>query len=379
MGFYERKDRPGYWKLEYYMGTGPKGKPQRKTKSIKAKNKREAEKAYHKFVAELEEKGFIQADNVTFRKFIEEHWYPYHKRVNEIQSSTLRTYITYIDANIMQYFGTMRLNQISKHDIRDFFDMIMEGRKPATLQKYKNILNSIFKKAVAWDKIEQNPIRDISIKGVKNSKDIEAYTIQEIRNILSIAEKENDLQWLIVIILALKCGLRRSEILALQWEYVDLEKKIITVTHSLTQDDNDHSKLIIKKTKTENVRKVPIPEDLVKLLHKQKIQKDKDKINSGRLWYDHDHFYVISDDIGKPFQPNSISKRWRRFRRRFNIRELTFHDLRHSCATYLYHQGLDAKIISYILGHADIKTTMNIYTHIDDSDIQRVMDVLELI
>jgi integrase len=77
-----------------------------------------------------------------------------------------------------------------------------------------------------------------------------------------------------------------------------------------------------------------------------------------------DHYFVFSNELGKPIRPDSISQWWARFIKKNNLKKIRFHDLRHTSATLLINEGVHAKVISERLGHADISTTMNIYGHV---------------
>ena len=81
----------------------------------------------------------------------------------------------------------------------------------------------------------------------------------------------------------------------------------------------------------------------------------------GRNFKNSDH--VVCQEDGAPFRPESLTRKWRRFIKRHNLKDIRFHDLRHSCATALLEAGVDAKTVQTRLGHADISMTLNIYAH----------------
>ncbi|WP_175616013.1 tyrosine-type recombinase/integrase [Piscibacillus halophilus] len=81
-------------------------------------------------------------------------------------------------------------------------------------------------------------------------------------------------------------------------------------------------------------------------------------------WYDPNKVFLFSNEIGKPIRPDSISQWWIRFKKRNNLGNIRFHDLRHLSVTFLIHKGLPIKTISDRARHTNIRTTMNLYGHI---------------
>ncbi|GIN88943.1 hypothetical protein J6TS2_53290 [Heyndrickxia sporothermodurans] len=94
------------------------------------------------------------------------------------------------------------------------------------------------------------------------------------------------------------------------------------------------------------------------------VQREQAKEDVGDAWEWGDHFFLFGNEFGKPIRPDSISQWWRRFTKKYKIKHIRFHDLRHTSATHLINEGVHPKVISERLGHADISTTMNIYGHV---------------
>lgn len=165
-----------------------------------------------------------------------------------------------------------------------------------------------------------------------------------------------------MISLALTTGLRRGELLGLEWKYVNFENGTIDVRQSLTFVKE--LGYLVKEPKTKNsVRIVSIPPSLIPDLKALKIESSKDRMKSEELWEGGDRFFVFSSWNGKPLYPSSVKTWWSRFTKRHNLKYIRFHDLRHTSVTLLINKGVHAKIISERLGHANILTTMNIYGH----------------
>ncbi|EAD3413393.1 site-specific integrase, partial [Listeria monocytogenes] len=177
----------------------------------------------------------------------------------------------------------------------------------------------------------------------------------------------------LMIKLALYCGLRRGEVIGLTTKDMNYNKNTINVYRAVIKSASEGIKL--DETKNKRKRIVPAPAGLmeeIKELAKEK-QKNKDKL--GLLWKgtkDLDGKTVIlifSHDNGTPFTPASVTRMFNRFLEKEENNDLTkisFHDLRHSAASFLLEQGINVKVIQNILGHSDIKVTLNTYAHITE-------------
>ncbi|WP_246031865.1 tyrosine-type recombinase/integrase [Salibacterium salarium] len=212
-----------------------------------------------------------------------------------------------------------------------------------------------------WQLLKENPVANVKSPKVPQGAS-STYDNQEVEQLKAALEHE-PLHWKVMILLVITTGMRRGEVLGLEWEHIDLEIGIIDIKQSLVNqklatDD------IVKEPKTGRTRIVSLPEPLIELLKVYKKEANKNRLETAELWEGGKYFFAFSSWHGKPMYPSSITTWWRRFVKRHGLRHIRFHDLRHTSATILLNQGVHAKVISERLGHADIKTTMNIYSHV---------------
>jgi integrase len=276
-----------------------------------------------------------------------------------LSNKTLETYEYLLNGRILKEFGHMKLDQIKTMHIVTFLDSL-EGLSSATIKFHYRVLKDILKRAKEWKMIKENPVDGVSTPKVTN-KEGDVYTEDEVIELFSLLENEL-IHWRIMIKLAITVGLRRGELLGLQWEDIDLEQNTISLNHALTHNKTDGYVLKEPKTKTSK-RTVSVPPSIMKDLKAYKVTKMKERIQAAELWKGGEHFFVFSNWDGKPFYPSGPTRWWTRFTKRVGFRFIRFHDLRHTSATLLINRGVHAKIISNRLGHADIRTTMNIYGH----------------
>ena len=193
------------------------------------------------------------------------------------------------------------------------------------------------------------------------------YKAEELEKLFK-AVKGNNLE--LGVILAAFYGLRRSEVVGLKWDAIDFERKTITIQHTVIQTTLNGKEVLIGKdrTKTKSSHRTlplvaPFEEFLLNLKEKQRINRKICGTSYCRDYLD----YVYVNEMGELMKPNYLSEAFPKFLKKHGFRQIRFHDLRHSCATLLYANGVALKDIQEWLGHSDIATTSNIYTHLDYS------------
>ncbi|HHY45282.1 MAG TPA: site-specific integrase [Firmicutes bacterium] len=151
-----------------------------------------------------------------------------------------------------------------------------------------------------------------------------------------------------LVILAMHTGMRRGELLALRWYCVDLEKGFVKVEWSLQRVDGQ---IVIDKPKSKKSRRVvPIDEEAVEMLRRMRETSKYD--------------LVFHRGDGTPLDPSTVTHQFARIAERAGFKGMRFHDQRHIYATYALLAGVDLRVVQELLGHEDISTTANTYTHV---------------
>ena len=144
-----------------------------------------------------------------------------------------------------------------------------------------------------------------------------------------------------------------------------------------TNIDGKHILVCQDKTKSPaGLRSFSLPIEIKELLLKIKEKQEENKKYLGKCYYMEDKEYIYVDDGGKRLRPNYLTTRFGKFLKKFNLKHIRFHDLRHSCATILYDNNAGIKEIQTYLGHSSVKTTMEIYVHLMNRNDKSVVDVL---
>ena len=172
----------------------------------------------------------------------------------------------------------------------------------------------------------------------------------------------------ICVKLAAYYGLRRSEVLGLKWDAINLEQKTISIKHKVIEETVDGKSVAVGedvlKTKS-SFRTLPLLPSVEKLLLAEKEKQEMYR-KLFRRSYCRDYLgYICLDQAGKLMRPNYVTEHFSWILEKNGLKKIRFHDLRHSCASLLLTNGISMKQIQIWLGHSTFSTTADIYSHLD--------------
>ena len=167
--------------------------------------------------------------------------------------------------------------------------------------------------------------------------------------------------------MAVYYGLRRSEISGLQWSAVDFNYKTITIRRTIVGCVVDGKYKCIEKERTKtktSLRTLPLMPAIEEMLLRMKAKQDEEKAFFGNSYKGVGYIYVHED--GEYYNPNYITCEFVKHLKKKGFRHIRFHDLRHSCATLMRHEGIKMEDIQKWLGHSQLATTEKIYAHFEE-------------
>nr|WP_268875914.1 site-specific integrase [Gottfriedia acidiceleris] len=218
-----------------------------------------------------------------------------------------------------------------------------------------NILSKAFQKALQWELIKTNPVKESTPPRISKTKK-QTWTVDEAKLFLEVCARDN---YLIPFQLAIFTGMRRGEILALRWRNVDLVKGVIYVEENLVRSKNKG--LLVKELKTDHsLREIFISDSVIKSLQEHKTSQNQMK-SKVKTFKDLD--LVVCAKNGNYLEPRNLIRKFKQLTREANIPVIPFHNLRHTHATILMRMGENPKIVSERLGHSRVETTLGIYSH----------------
>ena len=171
------------------------------------------------------------------------------------------------------------------------------------------------------------------------------------------------------ITLALATGMRVGELVALRWSDLNFDDNSINICRSLNRFKNfDKSKdmktvIVISEPKTKTSKRViPLTDKIMEDLKTLSISQEREKAFCGDSY--NDNGYIFASPLGYCIEPRTMQDVFKRILKSAEIAEANFHALRHTFATRALEAGVPAKIVSEILGHANVSTTLDLYSHV---------------
>lgn len=356
------------WRLTVYSGRDLKGKYIRHTKTVKCSTKKQAELELAKFQVEIETGLYIAPHKLTLFEFITEWKTKY--AIAQLEKKTLSRYIRLLELRVIPVIGHLQLQDIKPMHIISLISEIQQPNQrldgkdgplsSASVYYVYRVLKNVFKRTVEWGILKQSPLSSIKSPSV-TYKESDVYSEEEVRKLLQLLNSVEP-HWRMMIQLAITTGLRRGELVGLEWKHIDLDLGIISVRQSITMFGNGQPYIKLPKTK-KSIRDITLSDMMIQELREYKAHclVEWDLLKETR---NNDHFFVFFNHYGQAFQPHSPYSWFRNFLNKHNLKYIKFHDLRHTSATLLISKGVHAKVISERLGHASISTTMNIYGHV---------------
>lgn len=379
------------------------------------------EKAVQEFAQQFEAKvkaGLVMSGNkITLQEF-SERWVNEYAKIN-LQPGTVIKYQEELNTKILPELGHLKLSDLKPHRVNAFFASLTKdgarkdgkpgGYSKASIIKTRNVLSSVLRTAVQWEIIDRNPCDKVRLQGVGTEEKVTFFTPEQTAAFLDYIEKPYTIkvnghervddtglsytvgdytitkyipeQVQILFTLAIYSGLRKGELLALQWSDINFETDMLQVSKAVTMVDG---KPVCKvpKTRTSH-RSVSIPHSLIERLMGLKKAQEEFRSQVGDYWQGDN--WIFTQDNGKMMSYSTPYQALQDAITRYNqdksveqqLPHIPFHGLRHTSATLLIASHQDLKTVSKRLGHAQTSTTMNIYAHALQENDRKATDALE--
>jgi integrase len=301
-------------------------------------------------------------------------WLAHHRERGDLAPTTMRGYERNA-ALAARYCGHVLLEKLTPRDLDALYaKLLTHGSLPKgpprplsrqSVSHVHRLLHAALRRAVKWRLIAHNPAADAMPPSVPH-KQARAFTIEEIARLLAAAEGDAELYCILALLLT--TGLRRSELLGLTLEALDLEAATLAVQRTVTETG---SAVVVRETpKTKLSRRtLAIPAAVVALLRLQKARVLEQALAWGSE-YARGPRFLFPANGGAPTRPFSLTDRLSRLVRRAGIKGVQpVHGWRHATATLLIAGGADVKTTQARLGHSSPTITLQLYTDkVDERD-----------
>ena len=313
---------------------------------------------------------------ITFNEYL---WEWLERKKSRVVFKTFEGYKTII-RRIDKYFSekNILLEELTIRDLQKFYEYCNKtlGISNNTIIKEHKLIKSALECARKEELISKNPADYIdSFK----KEDTEKVFLKE-EKMEKIIQAIDDNKISTPAFLASKYGFRRGEAVGLRWSDIDFENNTITVCNSVVDVENKDKNAKNKKKQVNRLklktkasfRVLPllmeVKDYLLNLRKQQKENRERFKTSYNTEYLDN----ICVDQLGNLVKLDYVTKKFKKIVTKLNYEKVTFHTLRHSVATLLHKHGFSVKIIQYWLGHSNISTTLDTYTHLSLEDLSDV-------
>ncbi len=282
--------------------------------------------------------------------------------LNTLSARTADGYGRIIHCHIIgSTIGGLPITSIRAQHIQSFATSKLDGRSASTVKHILMCLRSIFGSAIIWGLIAKNPCDGVS---VPKPAGFEPHVLTEegVALVLKETPRLGSLGVLFTFLIFVGC--RRAEALALTWGDIDLKRGFVSISRGLHVLSRGEVKFSPPKTASSK-RCIPMGPYILKAMAVHKEAQTVKKRFDGKELSDND--YVFCNESWGPLLPDSVTHAWSKLMTKLGLPAIRLHDCRHFHASQLLRAGVPAKVVSKRLGHASISTTLNLYTHINET------------
>ena len=307
--------------------------------------------------------GEYRKERVETFKEVYELWLLQYE--NTVEQSTFVKTVSLFNNHILPSIGEYKIEKITvdicQKAVNDW------AKKLKNISKVKAYASRVFNFAVKRDFVQKNPFDLVELPRKRNKQlsdetdEKNFYTREQLVEFLSCLEKETNVKAYVLFRLLAFSGMRKGEALALTWRDINFKTNEIRINKALSRGKDN--KLYIKSTKTNEARTIKMDEKTMNILRMWKKKQKEDYFKLGFNTSKPSQL-VFSNEKNEFIQPTKTREWILYVQEKYNLKKVTTHGLRHTHCSLLFEAGATLKEVQDRLGHSDIKTTMNIYTHV---------------
>jgi integrase len=349
------------WRVRVYIGRDSIGKARYVERGVTG-SRREAERELSRVLADVEDGRYSPSAAMSLDQLLD-RWLDV--KAISIEPSTLSSYRWIAGQYVRPGLGDRRIGKLRPIDLDMLYaDLSARGLSPRTVRICHSILRQSLEQARRWGLIARSPAVDAT-PIPQRRKEVTAPTVQEVARILDAAMEEDPEFGLYLWVLA-ATGCRRGEGCALRWTDLDLERGELRIRRSIAHVGNEIRE---KDTKTHASRRLAIDPATIGLLRQHRLRQRERYLALGVSMPRDAALFTDAD--GRPWRPDVCTNRFGRLRKQLGLEGVRLHDLRHFVATVLTDGGIPIGTVSTRLGHSQLSTTLDLYTHAIPATDQR--------
>lgn len=363
----------GSWRVTISNGYNPDGSKRRLQRTIKVDptktenaQRREVEKQAAALETDFRRHLIADGKKITMESLAKEFLNIHGKR---LAISTLSHYKHMLDGRIIPEYGKKSVQDLSPRDIKQFYQKLeatpaltkrsKTGKLSGnTILHYHRCLHAMLTYAVRSGYISINPAD--AVEPPRNDRQETAfYELEDCRKLLEALDALPDTQWRLFFYMAIYTGMRPGELIGLNWQ--DITGNVLTVRAGAVYV-NGEGTIRTDRPKTQNsIRMIDLPPIIMTILQQHRKEQAVYRLGFGGNWPEPDA--VFTGATGHRLNISSPTQKFQKIVKEYDLRPITLYGLRHTAATIMIAQGLNARDVAARLGHAQTSTTLNIYAH----------------
>jgi integrase len=363
------------WEIKFEVAPAS-GKRQTRYKSFRG-TRREAQDELARLLAQVADGEHVNPTKLTVAEYLHsrlEIW----RAKGEVSAKPAERYGQLIRSQIAPFIGTKLLQKLTEEEVETWHTKLLTGGRhdktggvsTRTVRDAHRVLSKALDEAVRHKLVLRN-VCALQPPPKVVSREMRILTPEQVAGFATLLEGHEEFAGPAVT--AVFTGMRRGEVLALEWSNVDFNTKVIKVRKSLEETDDEGLQFKPPKTKA-GVRDIKLPDIVIETLqaHRKRLLERRMQLGLGKLG---DDDLVFPDLEGRPRAPDSFSGAWSLLSRELKL-GISFHELRHTHASQLIDAGVDVVTISKRLGHASPTITLSIYAHLFQKDDSKAADAI---
>jgi len=346
-------------------------------------SRRDAQKLLNKRLAELAEGSYIEPAKVTFEAF-KDTWVEKYARA-EVRPTTMDQYQSLYSLHIIPYLGDITLPKITIEHVQGFKShLTQKGLGEQQIKHCLRLVRQMLNHAIDWGYIRSNPALKVRYPIVPK-REVDPLTPKEVRLFFEVLAVEYADQpaaharWKALHLVAISGGLRIGEILAMRWGNLDRQEGRYMVRETWHRPKKNREAYFDEPKTRSSVASVNLTPVCFQALDEHKAAQRKERLKAGEAYKDQN--LIFSTATGGPLHDINVSERvYHAVLDTAGIHRRRFHDLRHTCASLMIHQGDSPKYVQQQLRHSSIEMTFDTYGHLFPDEnreaVQRLDDTL---
>ena len=290
----------------------------------------------------------------------------------QLKESSFRRYSDYVRIHLIPGLGRYKLERLTAAQIQALYTVKRsEGLSPTTVNSMHGVLHRALEDAERLGLVQRNVSKHARAPR-RNTAEIQTMTEEQAQRFLTAA---TDDRFYALYVLALTTGMREGELLGLRWSDVNLKSRSLQVRMAVQETLTG---FILAEPKTAySRRRITLASSTVEALRHHRIKQDEERLEAGEGW-NAALDLVFPNISGGLMIPHNLTKRgFKKLLAQAGLPDLHFHCLRHTAATLLLSRGVHVKVVSEMLGHADITITLRTYAHVTPTMQQAAADEME--